>query len=267
MNFQQKLDAAVEKNNTLLCVGLDPDFEKMPARFQKTIHPQFTFNKWIIDQTHDFACCFKPNSAFYEARGAEGIAELKATCDYIREKRPHIPIILDFKRGDIDNTNKGYIQFAFDYVGADAITVQPYLGREAMQPFLDQKDKGIIILCKTSNPGSDEFQGMQDLTSKKPLYVHLAEQVVTTWNKNNNCLLVLGATYAQELERVREIVGDMTLLIPGIGSQGGDVEKIVKAGLNSKKRGMILNASRSIIFSENPRSEAEKLRAEINIYR
>jgi len=281
MTFQQKLESVQDKNNSLLCVGLDTDFYHMPERFQKTIHPQFTFNKWIIDQTHDLVCCFKPNSAFYEARGAEGIAELKATCDYIREKRPHMPILFDFKRGDIGNTNNAYAQFAFEYLNVDAITLQPYQGIEALQPFLDYKEKGIFILCKTSNPGSGEFQNteinptrlnlasLQGLTLPEQLHLYefVASQIVTNWNKNKNCMLVVGATYPEELKRIRDIVGDMTLLVPGLGTQGGEVEKTLNAGLNSKKKGVIINASRSVIFAENPREEALKLRDQINQHR
>ncbi|MBI4137267.1 orotidine-5'-phosphate decarboxylase [Candidatus Roizmanbacteria bacterium] len=275
MSFQQKLDAVVEKNNSLLCVGLDPDFDQMPERFRKTIHPQFTFNKWIIDQTHDLVCCFKPNSAFYEARGVEGIAELKATCDYIREKRPHIPIILDFKRGDIGNTNNGHVQFAFHYLKADAVTVNPYLGLDALQPFLDQRDKGIFVLCKTSNSGSGEFQNLRIgkmrheelIEGPTTLYSQIAEQVSSKWNKNNNCMLVVGATYPEELKRVRKIVDDMTILSPGVGNQEGELEKTIKGGINSQKKGLIINASRSVIFNENPRQEALKLRDQINLHR
>ena len=154
MTFEQKLDTIIINNNSLLCVGLDSSFRKLPPSFINEKHPQFAFNKFIIDQTHDLVCAYKPNAAFYEARGAEGITELKMTCDYIRENHPDIVIILDAKRGDIGSTNEGYITFAFDYLKADAITLHPYLGKEALQPFLDMKEKGCIILCKTSNPGS-----------------------------------------------------------------------------------------------------------------
>ncbi len=256
MTFLQKLDKAVAKNNSLLCVGLDP----------KEI-PLFSFCKTIIDLTHDLVCSYKPNSAFFEAYGAEGISELKKTCDYIREAYPEIAIILDFKRGDIGSTNEGYVKYAFDYLQVDAVTVHPYLGQEAMQTFLDRKDKGIIVLCKTSNKGSDEFQNIT-LENKLPVYKHVANQVKNVWNRNGNCLMVIGATYPAELEEVRKMVGeDMTLLIPGIGAQGGDVEKTVKAGLNSKKKGIVVNSSRGIIFADDPRAEAMKLRDEINKYR
>lgn len=249
MTFREKLDAIVKKNNSLLCVGLDSDIDK----------PQFPFNKAIIDATHDLVCAFKPNTAFYESRGLPGIEALKRTCDYIREAYPEIPIILDAKRADIGNSNEGYVKFAFDWLGADAITLHPYLGREALKPFLDRKEKGSIILCKTSNPGSGEFQD--------EMYQKVAQHVAQEWNQNGNCSLVVGATYPTELVIVRRIVGDMPLLIPGIGAQGGDLEKTVKAGVDSTGKNAIINSSRSIIFAANPRDEALKLKDDINKFR
>ncbi len=253
MNFKEKLDKIVKKNNSLVCVGLDQS--------------SFEFNKKIIDQTSDLVCACKPNSAFYEAEGVKGIEELKKTFAYLKQNYPDIPVILDAKRGDIGSTNKGYIKYAFDYLGADAITVQPYLGSEAIQPFLDLKDKGIIILCKTSNPGANEIQDLLVKDIDISIYRYIARIVKEKWNKNGNCMLVVGATYPEELKEVRKIVGDMTLLIPGIGAQGGDLEKTVKAGLNSKKAGIIINSSRGIIFAKDPRKETLNLRTEINKYR
>lgn len=251
MTFQKKLDAIVKKNNSLVCVGLD--------------NGDVTFNKKIIDATHDLVCAYKPNTAFYEQRGFHGIEALKMTCDYIHKKYPEIIIIIDAKRADIGSTNEGYVKFIFDYLGADAVTLHPYLGKEALAPFLERKDKGCIILCRTSNAGAGEFQDLK--MGSKPLYKIVAKKVVKDWNKNKNCMLVVGATYPKELKEVRKIAGDMTFLVPGIGAQGGDVEKTVKAGLNSKKAGMIINSSRGIIFAQNPREEAMKLRTEINKYR
>lgn len=262
ITFQQKLDGIIEKNKSLLCVGLDSDIDKLPETFKNKQFSQFEFNKEIVDATADLVCAFKPNSAFYENRGVEGITELKMTCDYLKKNYPDIPIILDAKRADIGNTNSGYIKYAYEYLDVDAVTVHPYLGREALQPFLDLKDKGVIILCRTSNPGAGEFQDL--VTDGKPLYKIVAEKVVKEWNVNNNCLLVVGATYPSELAEVRKIVGDMTLLVPGIGAQGGDLEATLKAGLNSKKQGLIISSSRGIIFAETPRQEAEKLRNDIN---
>jgi orotidine 5'-phosphate decarboxylase subfamily 2 len=265
MNFQEKLDSIIDKNDSLLCVGLDSDSGKISPELHKQEHSQFAFNKSIVEKTADLVCAYKPNTAFYESRGIAGIADLKLTCDFIRTTYPYIPIILDAKRGDIGNTNNGYLQFAFEYLQADAITIHPYLGQEAVQPFLDYKDKGIIILCRTSNPGAREFQDLP--VNGTPLYKQVAQNVVENWNKNNNCLLVVGATYPQELAEIRRIAGDMTFLVPGIGAQGGDVEKTVKAGLNSKKKGIIINSSRGIIFAEDPKKEAEVLRDKINSFR
>lgn len=272
MNFQQKLNALIEKNKSLVCVGLDSDINKLPERFQQHENAQSEFNKSIINATHDLVCCYKTNSAFYESRGAIGINELKLTCDYIRGIYPDIPIILDAKRADIGSTNKGYVQFAYEYLGVDAITLNPYLGQEAIKPFIEMSEKGAIILCKTSNQGSNEFQNLT--IDGKKLYQIVAEKVSGEWNTLGNCSLVVGATYPDELKIVREIVGDMTLLVPGIGTQGGDVEKTIKAGINSKKAGLIINSSRSIIFASNDddfaekaREATEKLKNQINSYR
>lgn len=285
MNFQKNLDNIVERNNSLLCVGLDSDLEKIPHKFKKTPtsqklrgaskNPQFEFNKWIIEQTHDLVCAYKPNSAFYEAEGLKGILALKFTCHYLKKNYPHIPIILDAKRGDIGSSNKGYIKYAFDFLGVDAITLHPYLGQESLMPFLKLKDKGIFILCKTSNKGSEEIQGLRigasrhdrDKMRRMFLYQIIAEKAVRVWSKFGNCMLVMGATYPKELAEIRKIIGDLTILVPGIGAQGGDLEKTLKAGLNLKKVGLIINSSRGIIFSKNPRKQAIKLRDEINKYR
>jgi orotidine-5'-phosphate decarboxylase len=276
MTFQQKLDAIVEKNNSLVCVGLDSDTGKLPERLKTGPKPQATFNKAIIYATQDLVCAYKPNIAFYEARGIEGIEDLKNTCDFLKAHYSEIPIILDAKRADIGNTNEGYASFMFDYLGADAVTLHPYLGREALKPFLDRKDKGCIILCRTSNPGAGELQDLKVDSGNQhiELYQHLAQKVAKDWNYNGNCALVVGATYPDELAIVRRLVGDMPLLIPGVGAQGGDVEKTVKAGVDSKGKNAMINASRSIIFASSgadfapkARLEASKLRDEINLYR
>ena len=265
MTFQEKLDLAVGKNNSLLCVGLDSDIEKLPAKFKSEKYPQFTFNKWIVDQTADLVCAFKPNTAFYEARGIRGIEELKLTCDYIRTTYTNVPIILDAKRGDIGNTNRGYVKFVFESLQADAITLQPYPGREALNEFLKISDKGCIIWCRTSNPGAGELQDLK--VGNEAFYMVLAKKIINEWNKNGNCMLVIGATYPEELAEIRKIAGDMTFLVPGIGAQGGDLESIMKFGLNSQKKGLIINSSRGIIFLENPKMEAINLREQINKYR
>lgn len=304
MNIIQKLENRMKKANSLVCVGLDSAKEKLPVSLLSEQYPQFAFNKAIIDATASFVCAYKPNSAFYEAEGEKGMLELKMTYDYLVATYPDIVTILDAKRADIGNTNGGYVKYIFDYLGSDAVTLHPYLGREALTPFLTRADKASIILCRTSNPGAGEFQdivissGVRDLATKGSvnhqktasldfsppmgerndkevkLYQYLAYKVAKEWNFNENCMLVVGATYPEEMRKIRSLVGDMTLLVPGIGAQGGDVEKTVKAGLNSQKRGMIINSSRGIIFvskgkdfAEKAAAEAKKLQDEINKYR
>jgi len=260
-----KFNLRAQKISSLLCVGLDADFEKLPPAFKKKEFPQFEFNKFIIEQTVEFAAAFKPNAAFYEARGEQGIKELKMTMDYLWEKYSDVFTIYDAKRADIGNTNNGYVVSIFDWLGFDAVTLHPYLGSEALKPFLDRADKASIILCRTSNPGAGELQDL--IMDGKKVWQVVAEKVVSTWNKNNNCMLVVGATYPEEMKTIRSLVGDMTFLVPGIGAQGGDVEATVKAGINSEKLGMIISSSRGIIFAQNPAEEAKKLRDEINKYR
>lgn len=261
MSIYEKYERRAIEADSLLCVGLDADFAKIPEKFLKMEFPQFEFNKWIIDETHEYVSAFKPNSAFYEARGDQGIRELKMTIDYIAKNHPDIVTILDAKRGDIGNTNDGYIDFIFDWLGFDAFTVHPYLGHESVQPILDRKDKAPIILCRTSNPGSGYFQDLE--VEGKPLWQIVAEKVSKEWNTNNNCMLVVGATYPEEMKKIRSIVGDMIFLVPGIGAQGGSIEEVMKAGIDSNGRGLIISSSRGIIFAENPKEEAKKIRDEI----
>lgn len=255
MNFLEKLDLISSRNNSLLCIGLDSDFEKLPKIVKTKRNPQFYFNKEIIKNTYSQVCAYKINTAFYEAQGAKGIIDLKKTCDYLNSKFSSIPIIIDAKRADIGNTNEGYVKFVFDYLKADAITIHPYLGQEAIRPFLDRKDNGCIILCKTSNSGSDEIQSLK--VKNNEIYKIIAKRVSDKWNTNNNCLLVVGATYPKELKIIRKIVKNMVLLIPGIGEQGGDIEKTMKAGIRKDKKGLIISSSRSIIFASSKSNFAE----------
>lgn len=225
-----------------LCVGLDQG--------------DFKANQSVIDSTFDLVCAFKPNAAFYNQD------QLQQTVNYIKSTHPDIPIILDAKRGDIVSTNKAYVKAIFDDLGVDAVTVHPYLGKESLQPFLDRTDKGIIVLVKTSNPGAGEFQDLE--IEGKPLYQVVAEHVAKTWNQNGNCGVVVGATYPEELKVVRKIVGDMPILVPGVGSQGGnDLAAVLKNGLNSQKQGLIINSSRGIIFAPDPREATQKLDSQI----
>lgn len=272
MNFNVKLKQISHKNNSLLCIGLDSDFEKIPHHLKKRKNPLFEFNKAIIEATVSHVCAYKPNPAFYEALGKDGIEQLKLTLDYLKINFPDIPVILDAKRADIGNTNKGYVKYAFEYLQADAITLHPYLGSEALKPFLDLKDKGIFILCRTSNPGAGEFQDLK--YDGKFLYEVVAKNVINNWNYNGNCGLVVGATYPEELNIVRQIIGDMPMLLPGVGAQGADLEKTVKCGVDNQGQNAVINSSRNIIFASNnvdfalkAANEAENLKKSINLYR
>jgi orotidine-5'-phosphate decarboxylase len=246
-----------------VCVGLDPEYNRLPESLKVAGSLEdtlFVFAHDLIDATHDLVCAYKPNIAFYEALGHEGLQALTRTVGYLKECYPHLPIILDAKRADIGHTNLGYVTAAFDLLGVDAITVHPYLGKEALSPFLARKDKGILVLAKTSNPGSGEFQDLLVGEEREPLYQVVARRVAQSWNSNGNCGLVVGATYPHELRRVREIVGDMPLLIPGIGAQGGDVAATIKAGQDSRGWGMIINSSRNIIYASNNSNFAQAAR-------
>jgi orotidine-5'-phosphate decarboxylase len=270
MNFIQTVESAWQKNNSLLCVGLDPDRSKIPARLRGHKTPLFAFNQAIIDATADLVCAFKPQIAYYAAACAE--QDLELTITYVHERYPGIPVILDAKRGDIGATAAQYAHEAFDRYQADAVTVNPYLGGDTLKPFLDRRDKGIIILCRTSNPGAKELQDL-DVGGKK-LYQIVASKAASQWNYNGNVLLVVAATYPQELGEIRSLVGEMPLLVPGIGAQGGEVKSAVLNGKSKNGQGMIINSSRGIIYAsekdnfvEAARAAAIALRDEINLYR
>jgi len=265
----EKLEKIQKKNQSLVCVGLDSDREKLPGRFQQMSQPQFEFNKWVINQTVKQVCAYKPNLAFYEAYGEKGWRELRLTIEYVREKYPEIVTIADAKRGDIGSTNQGYVKAIFDDMGFDGVTLSPYLGEEALKPFLERTDKACIILGRTSNPGGGEMQDLIVETGEgnKKLWQVVAEKVSGAWNRNGNVMLVAGATYPEELKEIRKIIGEMTLLVPGVGAQGGDLERVVANGVNSKGLGLIINSSRGIIFSDNPGDEVRTLKEQINSYR
>ena len=272
MNFINKLSAAWASNNSLLCVGLDPDVVRLPAGLQNEPDGIFTFCKAIIDATADLACSFKPQIAYFAALGAE--RQLEQLCAYARAAFPHIPLILDAKRGDIGATAKQYAREAFDRYGADAVTVNPYMGFDSVEPYMEWADRGVIVLCRTSNPGGSDLQFLQ--AGGKPLYQHVAQLVADKWNKNGQCALVVGATFPQELAAVRAIVGDMPLLVPGVGAQGGDVEATVQSGKTAAGAGMMINSSRAILyapveasedFADAARRVALETRDAINLYR
>jgi len=257
-NFRELLEAQWGEGR-FLCVGLDSEYEKIPeaARQAGVGETIVAFNRAIIDATKDIVCSYKPNPAFYEAHGDEGWRALRETIQYIHEAAPDVAVILDAKRGDISNTNEAYAKSAFDHLHADAITVNPYLGSEPLAPFFNRKDKGVIVLCHTSNPGAGEIQNL--IVEGEPLYKVIARLATTKWNANGNCCLMVGATYPEKLAEVRKVAGDMPILIAGVGAQNGDLEKTVRAGLAGKK-GLMVNASRSIIFASEGADFAQRAR-------
>ncbi|WP_295998078.1 orotidine-5'-phosphate decarboxylase [Rugamonas sp.] len=245
MNFINKLSAAWTANDSLLCVGLDPDLAKLPPQFQNDADGIFQFCTGIIDATADLACAFKPQIAYFAALGAE--RQLEAICGYLRENYPHIPLILDAKRGDIGATARQYAREAYDRYGADAVTVNPYMGSDSVEPYMEWSDRGVIILCRTSNAGGSDLQFLN--VDGQPLYQHVARLVADKWNSNGQCALVVGATFPEELAQVRAIVGDMPLLVPGIGAQGGDIAATVASGKTADGMGMMINSSRAILYA------------------
>ena len=270
MNFKEKLGKIVKKNDSLLCVGLDIDKDKMPKfLFENSKYPFFDFNKSIIDATKDLVCAYKLNMAFYEALGVEGFELLNKTIGYIPKD---LVVILDGKRNDIGNTARKYACSLFETFHADAVTVNPYLGFDGVKPFLVYSDKCTFVLCRTSNPSAVDFQDVKAMS--KPLYQFVAEKI-KEWNAIGCCGAVVGATYPDELKIIRGILGDdAPLLIPGAGKQGGDVEKTVKFGTNKSGEMAVINSSRGIIyagsgkdFAGKARNSALMLRDEINSYR
>ena len=270
MNFKEKLSKIMKKNDSLLCIGLDIDKEKIPPYLlKKSKTPYLEFNKSIIDATSNLVCAYKLNMAFYEVFGKSGFEILEETISYIPKD---IILILDGKRNDIGNTARMYAKSLFESLNADAVTVNPYLGKDGVIPFLEYKDKCSFILCRTSNPSAVDFQNL--IVSNNPLYESVAKKI-KEWNIFGNCGAVVGATYPDELKKIREILGEETpILIPGVGAQGGDVEKTVKYGTNKDGEMAIINSSRAIIyaakdesFSEKAKIQAKILRDEINRYK
>ncbi len=264
MNFLEKLITASRKNNSLLCIGLDPDPTLMPDKVGV-----FEFNKAIIDATSDLVCAYKPNFAFYEALGNEGLDALRQTVKYIPD---NIPVIGDAKRGDIGNTAKAYARVIFSDFNFDATTVNPYLGFDSLEPFIQYQDKGVFILCRTSNAGAIDFQSLRCVEHDRPLFEVVALKA-SEWNVHGNVGLVVGATYPEELKLIRQQHPDLPLLIPGIGAQGGDLELTIRYGVDAKGERAVINSSRQIIyasrekdFAEAARKAASELRAQINTY-
>ncbi|HVH84761.1 MAG TPA: orotidine-5'-phosphate decarboxylase [Steroidobacteraceae bacterium] len=268
--FTRSLARAWQTNDSLLCVGLDPEIERFPPHIAAAPSPIFQFNKAIVDATHDLVCAYKPQFAHYAAYEAED--QLERTIEYIHRTYPGIPVILDGKRGDVGNTAERYAIEAFERYAADAVTVNPYLGGDSLEPFLRHADKGVVILCRTSNPGARDLQDLE--VGGRRLYQAVAELAATRWNSNGNCALVVGATYPRELAEVRRIVGEMPLLLPGVGAQGADVAQAVEAGETADGTGLMVSSSRGILygtgrepgadFAAAARAAAEALRTQIN---
>lgn len=271
MTFRTQLAACWARSDSLVCVGLDPEIERFPAHIAAQPSPIFQFNKAIVDATADLVCAYKPQFAHYAAYEAED--QLERTIEYIHRTHPGVPVILDSKRGDIGNTAERYAIEAFERYGADAVTVNPYLGGDSLEPFLRREDRGVVVLCRTSNPGARDLQDLE-VAGGRRLYHAVAEMAATRWNSRGNCLLVVGATYPRELAEIRRIVGEMPLLVPGVGAQGGDVAQVVLNGQTADGTGLIVSSSRGILyasagddFAAAARSAAAALRDAINAHR
>ena len=275
MNFMTALATAWQSRDSLLCVGLDPEPAKFPEHLRDDPDAIFLFCREIVDATADLVCCFKPQIAYFAAHRAEDA--LERLIDHIHRAHPGTPVILDAKRGDIGSTAEQYAKEAFERYRADAVTVNPYLGHDSVEPYLAHADKGVILLCRTSNPGGSDLQFCEvarEAGGTEKLYERVARLVATRWNRNGNCALVVGATFPAELARVREITGDLPLLVPGIGAQGGDIAATLAAGRTENGTGLMINSSRAVLyagkgedFAEAARRVAEETRDAINAYR
>ena len=269
MNFHQRLTSIWESQNSLVCVGIDPELSKLPEHLRDHTAPYLAFGIAIVDACAPYVSAFKPQAAHFAALGAED--QLAELISYVQTHHSDIPVILDAKRGDVGSTAALYAKEAFERYGADAVTVNPYLGHDSLAPYFQYADRGVIVLCRTSNPGSDWIQGVH--VGEEPLYLTVAKQV-REWDLNDQCMLVTGATYPEELGQVRKMVGDMPLLVPGVGAQGGEVDAVLRAGVDSRGQGLCISSSRGIIYAGSGRDFADKageaakqLRDEINRYR
>ena len=257
MRFSDVLKQRWQQHDTLVCVGLDPEPSKFPEHLHRAPDMVFDFCAAIVDATADLVCAFKPQIAHFAALRAEDT--LERLIAHIHAKHPGVPVILDAKRGDIGSTAQHYASEAFERYQADAVTLNPYLGRDSIQPFLDRADKGVILLCRTSNPGGADFQALD--CSGQPLYLRVAETIARDWNAHGNCALVTGATWPEELGKVRAVVGDMPLLVPGIGAQGGDVEAVLRHGRTAAGTGLLISSSRAILYAGHGEDFAAAARA------
>ena len=259
-SFTQQLQSAWASQGSMLCVGFDPDPKRLPPLLQGKPEGIFEFCREIADATADLACSFKPQFAYFASQGAE--AQLEKLIAHLKNKYPKIPVILDAKRGDIGSTAEHYALEAFERYGADAVTVSPYLGFDSVEPYLKHAGKGVIVLCRTSNPGGSDLQFLNVAPGGEPLYLHVAKLAAQHWNGSGQISLVVGATFPEEIAKVRAVVGEMPLLIPGIGAQGGDIDATVKAGsiANQPGTGMMINSSRAILYASSGSDFAEAAR-------
>ena len=258
--FNQQLQSAWASQGSMLCVGFDPDPKRLPPSLQGKPEGIFEFCREIADATADLVCAFKPQFAYFASQRAE--VQLEKLIKHLKEKYPHIPVILDSKRGDIGSTADHYAMEVFERYGADAVTVSPYMGFDTIEPYLKHAGKGVIVLCRTSNPGGSDLQALNIAPDGLPLYLHVAKLAAQQWNSSGQISLVVGATFPEEIAKVRAIVGEMPLLIPGIGAQGGDIDATVKAGAipNKPGTGMIINSSRAILYASSGSDFAEAAR-------
>ncbi len=259
-SFNQQLQSAWASQGSMLCVGFDPDPKRLPSSLQGKPEGIFEFCREIADATADLVCSFKPQFAYFASQRAE--AQLEKLIKHLKDKYPHIPVILDSKRGDIGSTADHYAIEVFERYGADAVTVSPYMGFDTIEPYLKHAGKGVIVLCRTSNPGGSDLQFLNVSPDGQPLYLHVAKLAAQQWNSSGQISLVVGATFPEEITKVRAIVGDMPLLIPGIGAQGGDIDATVKAGTipNKPGTGMIINSSRAILYASSGSDFAQAAR-------
>jgi orotidine-5'-phosphate decarboxylase len=257
MGLFSHLRDAWTASDSMLCVGLDPDPDRYPQVLRGQADATYRFCKEIIDATADVVCAFKPQFAYFAAQRAE--PQLERICRYIRERYPHLLLLLDAKRGDIGPTAEQYAHEAFERYAAHAVTVNPYLGTDSVEPFLRREGRGVFVVCRTSNPGGGDFQNLT--TAGEPLYAHVARRVADEWNTIGECGLVVGATYPGELKEVRALAGDVPILVPGIGAQGGDLQATVEAGADSSGRGMVISSSRDVLYAGTGADFADAARA------
>ncbi len=261
MTFLDMLRDAAARNQSMLCVGLDPEPTRFPAGMQGDVRRIYDFCAAIVDATADLVCAFKPQIAYFAAHGAED--QLERLMQHMRANAPHVPVILDAKRGDIGSTAEQYAREAFERYGADAVTLSPFMGFDSVEPYLRYPGKGAFLLCRTSNPGGDDFQNQRlaSVDGQPLLYEHIARLAQGPWNKNGQLGLVVGATYPAEIERVRAIAPQVPLLIPGVGAQGGDAAATVRAGWRPDGP-IIVNSSRAILYASNGADFAAAARRE-----